>query len=272
LPGPDGDPGPTGDYGPQGAPGDSGPPGPQGSQGAQGAQGEPGIGPQGPQGPQGGDGDTGAQGQDGFTGDVGATGFIGSDGRYGPGLPRFWYYYYSFRYLPSPPGYLSTYNNSSYTNVIAYTTVIPVLPFETGTYSAINWTIMEQIDIRTSYSKSYSSIYIDFISSSTSFVYTPVTVNQANGGAIGEYVQSVAGAITQSVSVNDFVDFTGYNINTDGQLSLRIWQLGETGGIPFVDVQKITFYADWSAITTTSNVSPFDIGPTPITAIQGQHP
>jgi hypothetical protein len=167
---------------------------------------------------------------------------------------------------------LSTYNNSSYTNVIAYTTVIPVLPFETGTYSAINWTLMEQIDQRTSYGKSYSSIYIDFISSITSTVYTPVTVNQTNGGAIGEYIQSVAGAITQSVSVNDFVNFTGYNINTDGQLILRIWQLGETGAFLFIDVQKITFYADWSAITTNSNVFPFLIGPTPITAVQGLHP
>jgi hypothetical protein len=167
---------------------------------------------------------------------------------------------------------LSTYNNSSYTNVIAYTTVIPSNPFETGTYSAINWTLMEQIDQRTSYGKSYSSIYIDFISSITSIVYTPVTVNQTNGGAIGEYIQSVAGAITQSVSVNDFVNFTGYNSNTDGQLILRIWQLGETGAFPFIDVQKITFYADWSAITTTSNMFPFLIGPTPITAVQGLHP
>jgi hypothetical protein len=131
---------------------------------------------------------------------------------------------------------------------------------------------MEQIDERTSYSKSYSSIYIDFITQNTSIVYTPDIVNLTNGGAIGEYEQSVAGAITQSVSVNDFVDFTGYNIDIDGQLSLRIWQLGETGGIPFIDIQKITFYADWSAITTTSSVFPFVIGPTSITAITGPHP
>jgi hypothetical protein len=105
-------------------------------------------------------------------------------------LPKFWYYYYSFRYLPSPPGYLSTYNNSSYTNVIAYTTVIPAIYFEIGSYFAINWTLMEQIDERTSYVKSYSSIYIDFISQTTSIVYTPVTINQTNGGAIGEYIQT----------------------------------------------------------------------------------
>jgi hypothetical protein len=169
---------------------------------------------------------------------------------------------------------LSTYNNSSYTNVIAYTTVIPAIYFEIGSYFAINWTLMEQIDERTSYVKSYSSIYIDFISQTTSIVYTPVTINQTNGGAIGEYIQTPqsGGPITQSVSVNDFVNFTGYNINTDGQLVLRIWQLGETGGLTAIDVQKITFYADWSAITTNSNVFPFSIGPTPITAVQGSHP
>ena len=133
-------------------------------------------------------------------------------------------------------------------------------------------TKMEEIDERTSYIKSYSSIYIDFISSNTSIVYTPDTINRVNGGAIGEYIQTARNVITQSVSVNDFIDFTGYNINIDGGLILRIWQLGESGPFSAIDIFKLTFYSDWSAITTTSDVSPFAIGSTPINASQGPHP
>lgn len=131
---------------------------------------------------------------------------------------------------------------------------------------------MEQIDERTSFLKSYSSIYIDFISQSTSIIYTPNIINQTNGGAIGEYIQTPqGGAITQSVSVNDFVDFTGYNFNIDGPLILRIWQLGETGALSAIDIYKITFFADWSAITTISQTSG-QTGPTSITSTQGPHP
>jgi hypothetical protein len=157
-----------------------------------------------------------------------------------------------------------------YKNIIG-TSVIPVIPFEIGSYITINWTLMEEIDERTSYGKSYSSIYIDFIAQNTSLVYTPVTVNEVNGGAIGEYMQSGPGTISQSVSVNDFVDLTGYNINTDGQLFLRIWQLGESGAFTAIDVLKIAFYADWSAITTNSQTTGIT-GPTSITSVQGPHP
>jgi hypothetical protein len=210
-------------------------------------------------------GDTGPQGPQGPTGDTGPTGPTGATGHYGPGLPLFWYWYYAFNY--STP--LSTYNNSSYTNVIAYTNVIPVIPFEIGSYITINWTLMEEIGLV--YAKSYSSIYIDFIAQNTLVVYTPVTVNSVNGGAIGEYIQSGPGTISQSVSVNDFVDLTGYNINTSGQLYLRIWQLGESGALTAIDVLKIAFYADWSAITTNSQTTGIT-GPTSITAVQGPHP
>ena len=64
---------------------------------------------------------------------------------------------------------------------------------------------------------------------------------------------------------------TGYNINTSGQLYLRIWQLGESGALTAIDVLKIAFYADWSAITTNSQTTGIT-GPTSITAVQGPHP
>jgi hypothetical protein len=132
---------------------------------------------------------------------------------------------------------------------------------------------MEEIDERTTYGKSYSSIYIDFITSNTLVVYTPDIINSTNGGAIGEYIQvRPRSAITQSVSVNDFVDFTGYDSTTAGTLTLRIWQLGQSDAFTNIDIFKLRFYSDWSAITTASSVLPFAIGPTPITASQGSHP
>jgi hypothetical protein len=271
--GPPGPQGPTGYEGPQGDVGPQGPGGDTGPQGDTGPIGPEGVGPQGPQGPIGPDGAQGQLGDDGYQGDTGLTGPTGADGHYGPGLPAYWIYYYATTYPPTPPGYLSTYNNSSYTNVISYASVVPINPFQIGKYITINWTLMEEIDERTSYVKSYSSIYIDFVSSITSIVYTPVTINRVNGGAIGEYIQtSLDVAITQSVSVNDFIDFTGYDVNTDGTLLLRIWQLGQSDGINTIDIYKLTFYSDWSEITTTSNVFPYLYGPTPITASPGPHP
>ena len=71
---------------------------------------------------------------------------------------------------------------------------------------------------------------------------------------------------------NDFIDFTGYNANTDGTLLLRIWQMGQSDAFSAIDIYKLTFYSDWSEITTTSNVYPYPIGPTPITASSGPHP
>lgn len=267
--GPQGPQGPTGDPGPPGATGDTGPPGDQGPPGDTGDTGPEGIGPQGPQGPPGPDGYQGPQGPSGDAGPQGDTGNTGPDGFYGPGLPLYWIYYSAFNY--TPPGYLSTYNNTSYTNVIAYTTVT-TNSFQ-PTYIADNWTLMEEIDERTTYGKSYSSIYIDFITSNTLVVYTPDIINSTNGGAIGEYIQvRPNSAIMQSVSVNDFIDFTGYDINIDGGLILRIWQIGQSDGFIDIDIYKLTFYSDWSAITTTSDVSPFAIGPTPINASQGSHP
>ena len=74
----------------------------------------------------------------------------------------------------------------------------------------------------------------------------------------------------QSFSVNDFVNFTGYNPN-NGPLTLEIWQKGESTGSPVqVNIFKIQFYLDWSIITTTSSTGA--TGPTLLQASTGHSP
>jgi hypothetical protein len=126
-------------------------------------------------------------------------------------------------------------------------------------YVSINWTLRERIEFQTSILNSLSSVYIYFVDSNSN-VYTPQIVNQTNGGAIMECLTNLA-ETDQSISVNDFIDFTSYQQVNNGPLTLIICQLGERPN-PFVDIgvniQNFAFTANCSIITTNSG-APVDV-------------
>jgi hypothetical protein len=158
----------------------------------------------------------------------------------------------------------NTYVNNVYTEVYGFTISIP--NGLKSAYYAISWTFVEDIGI-SPYVQSYSAVYIDFLTASTSQIFTPLTINSTNGGYIGEYVTNDS-IIFQSFSVNDFVNL-GAGGGYDGTpITCRVWQIGVLGGPSSIDIRNSNFSIQFTELKPTGP----NQTPTFITATAGSYP